>query len=167
MTAFKIGASDKDNFFYQIGNVKTNVYWHQPTQEAVNALVNDIKKLRLYTKYELFLVGGVVNGGIGRTWDIDIVINGKLDTVELESFMTDIYELALNVHRLLVDVRWLDKKPNIKGQYRLVRFGKVTKKVGHNVSHQNLFKTENPLSDLLIEHYYWFDADIKTNYVKI
>jgi len=76
INTFKIGVKKDQSFLYRIGNVSTNNMWKKPTYQDVQNLVINLRKLKNFDKYELFLVGGVVNGGIGKTTDIDIIVNG-------------------------------------------------------------------------------------------
>ena len=137
-------------FLYEAGPVRTTKVWGQPTLEKIKFLVKDIKKIKNYEKYEIFLIGGVVNGGLGQTWDIDIAINGPMNPEEFEAFLSDVYDLALNKHRLLVDVFWLDKKPvnHIQPvEYKVVCFGRVKKQIGDE---ESILENGKPISKYLV-----------------
>jgi hypothetical protein len=150
MSAFDIGAQDNQKFFYKIGSVTTRKAWSKPNENLKNFLF-DLRKKKYFPKYQLFLVGGVVNG-IKKTNDIDIVLNGNMN-YHLEKVFHDMYDLALNKHRLLVDVKWLDKKPSDnleKKTYQAVQFGMAMKQVGDIVSSINLFEGNIRLTEHLV-----------------
>jgi hypothetical protein len=132
--------------------------WTIPTSEKINFLAKELKQINS-GKYDLFLIGGVVNGKLGNTWDIDIVVNGEMDYQVFEDFLHDVYNLALNKHGLLVDVRWLDKKPvdnknNI--EYSSIRFGYARKKIDDVEAEINLFKKGRKVSEYLVEQKFIF-----------
>lgn len=171
MDTFKIGVSPEAKFLYKIGSVTTNKAWGKPNKQNLENLINDIKNIKNFHKYELFLVGGVANGRIGQTTDIDIIVNGHF-TYELEKFFHDLYDLALNKHRLLVDVKWLDKKPSDNKEekiYQAVQFGKVTKQIDDNISEINLFEKNIKLTENLVLRTLKFPNKHKTqtNYIQI
>ena len=152
MDTFQIGAIPNKKFQYTIGSVTTNKAWKRPNKENLENFIKDLRNIRNFHKYELFLVGGVVNGGIGKTNDIDIIVNGKFD-YELENFFHDLYDMALNKHRLLVDVKWLDKKPSDSLEaitYQAVQFGKAVKQVDEDISEVNLFVKNIKLTEYLV-----------------
>jgi len=169
----------KDNFFYQAGSVITTKAWYMPTYENVEQLLNDISQQNY--PYDLYLVGGVANGKIGNTFDIDIVATGMVIYDEFEAFLHDIYDLALNKHRLLVDVRWIDKpieklqylvNNNEYEAYKSIRFGYYFKKSLEEVLEINLFEKFPKISDYMIEKEVVYPTEksincINHNYVKI
>jgi hypothetical protein len=151
ISTFKKGVKKDQFFLYRIGNVSTNNIWVKPTYTDIQNLLIQIKKLKDFDKYELFLIGGVVNNGIGKTTDIDIVINGKL-SYELEYFFHDLYRLGFD-NNLLLDVRWLDKSPvNHKQEiiYQCVQFGRVYKQIDDVISEINLFDKNIMLTEHLV-----------------
>jgi len=154
MEAFFIPANPKQSFLYRIGTVTTKKAWYKPTKEKLVNFINDMKNIENYEKYQLFLVGGVVNGGIGKTFDVDILINGHIHDVSvLEKFLHDIHDLGLNKHGLLVDAKWVDEKPSCSlepKKYRAVQFGKVYKQIGEHVSEIDMFAKNIKLSDNLV-----------------
>lgn len=141
------------NFYYQVGPISTTFPWFRPTPERIKNLVKEAKQIKDYQKYTLFLVGGVVNGKLGKTWDVDIVINGDIsDLDQYQNFLAQLYDLALNKHGLLIDVCWLDKKPvnthqNI--EYTAVMFGEARKRIGNDESVMS-FKNSERLTEYLI-----------------
>ena len=107
MNTYENGINSEDKEFeYEVGSVTTKIAWYQPTNYIVNKLIKTIKKIKNFDKYELFLVGGVVNGRIGETWDVDIIVSGEIIPKEFEEFLHEIYDIALNKFNILVDVRW-------------------------------------------------------------
>ena len=159
MNIFNHSSSKDGDFFYQAGTVTTRNAWFKPTIENVAEFLKDLKKVENYDKYKLFLVGAIANEGIGNTWDIDIIVNGRLDCLEIEKLFRSIYDLALNKHRLLVDVRWNDIEPQSTDQEKLiktVRFGYYAKKIGEKKSEINLFNKNKRISEFLVESFYPF-----------
>lgn len=149
MRNFKNTAPDGAFFLYEVGSVKTSIPWHRPTSEKIKFLIKDIKKMKNYQKYEIFLIGGVVNGKLGKTWDIDIAINGPSEIENLEPFFHEVYDLALNKHNLLVDMVWLDQKPALNVKYRAISFGAVKKIIGQE---ESISKFGKPISKYLVEN---------------
>lgn len=164
-------------FFYQAGSVITHKPWGKPTFLNVEKLLDEIKA---FCDYDMYLVGGVANGKIGNTWDIDIIVNGLIVYQEFENTLHEIYDLALNKHNLLVDVRWIDKPVEklselVEGDrsevYKSVRFGYYLKKIGADVSEINLFNNGKKLTDYLVERDISFPTEKclnnSNNYIKI
>lgn len=165
-------------FFFQAGSAYTKKAWKMPTYENVEDFLNEIKDL---SPYDMYLVGGMVNGKIGNTWDLDIVVTGPIVYQEFEDVIHNIYDIALNKYRLLVDIRWIDKPidrlqylmdNNLSETYKSVRFGYYLKKIGDEVSETNLFSQGKKLTDYLIERDVVFPTEkclqLKThNYIKI
>ena len=173
--AFQIGSRCGD-FFYKIGSVSTVKAWKNPNIKNLNQLIDDIKKIDGYKKFDLFLVGGVVNGRLGHTDDIDIILNGECTIEELEDFLITLYDLALNKHNLLVDVKWLNARPSscVKENivYTAIHFGYCEKKVGEIHSRINFFDRYKKIGkDLIIREILFPNEKSKkinkTNFVKI
>jgi hypothetical protein len=165
------------DFFYQVGSVYTKKMWYKPTYEKIELFLNEIKNL---TSYDMYLVGGVVNGKIGNTWDVDIVVTGPIVYQEFEDVLHNIYDLALNKYRMLVDVRWYDKPierlkylidNNQTEKWKTIRYGYYFKKIGEDVSEINLFEKCKRLTDYLIESEVTFplnkSLNIQNNYIKV
>ena len=138
--------STTTDFYYKVGPISTTTPWFRPTTERIKNLVKEAKQIKDYQKYKLFLVGGVVNGKLGKTWDIDIVVNGDISNYQaFEGFLRELYNLALNKHGLLIDVCWLDKKPvdaHQSVEYTAVMFGDVIKRIGSEQSVMSFEKSE-------------------------
>jgi hypothetical protein len=63
------------------------------------------------------------------------------------------YDTALNQHRLLIDVKWLNKRPSDnyeKKIYQAIQFGKAIKQVGDVISEINLFDGNIKLTEHLV-----------------
>jgi len=161
MNTFKNGVeSMKIDFEYQVGSVITTTPWLQPTKHILNKFIKTIPKIEYYEKYNLFLVGGVVNGRIRETWDVDIVVCGEIIPEEFEQFLHDIYELALNKFNILVDVRWFNVpierlthliESNKQEKVKTIRFGHFRKKIAEEESTINLFEMGKKISKYLVE----------------
>ena len=168
----------KGEFFYQVGSVITHKPWVKPTFQNVEVLLDEIKDI---SPYDMYLVGGVANGKIGNTWDVDIVVTGNIVYQEFQEVIHNIYDLALNKHKVLVDIRWIDKPidrlqylidNNESETYKSIRFGYYLKKIGDDVSEINLFKDNNRITDYLIEKEIVFPVEKSLNtkshnYIKI
>jgi len=147
-------------FEYQVGSVTTTIPWFQPTKHILNKFIKTIPKIENYEKYNLFLVGGVVNGRIGKTWDVDIVVCGEIIPHEFEKFLHEIYEIALNKFNILVDVRWFNVpierhnqlvETNKMVKVKTIRFGHFQKKIGNECTIINLFEKGKKISKYLVE----------------
>jgi hypothetical protein len=165
------------DFFYQVGSVYTKKPWKMPTYENVEELLNEIKNI---SPYDMYLVGGVVNGKIGNTWDIDIIVTGPIVYKEFEDVIHNIYDISLNKYRLLVDIRWINKSIDrlqylidnkLSETYKSVRFGYYLKKIGDEVSEINLFENSKKLTDYLIEREVTFPTEksltTNNNFIRI
>jgi hypothetical protein len=141
MNTFKNGIEYNDTTFqYEVGSVKTTIPWYKPTKHILNKFIKTIPEIQYYEKYNLFLVGGVVNGKLGETWDVDIVVCGDIIPHEFEKFIHQIYDIALNKFNILVDVRWFNipierhnqlVEANKKEKVKTIRFGHYQKKIGN------------------------------------
>jgi hypothetical protein len=161
MNTFKTGLLETDiEFEYQAGSVSTKIPWYQPTDALLNKFVKTIKKIENYDKYDLFLVGGVVNGNIGKTWDVDIIVCGDIIPEQFEKFLHDLYHIALNKFNILVDVRWFNVpvehhnnlvNANKVERVKSIRFGTYRKKIGDSESITNLFEKGNKITENLVE----------------
>jgi hypothetical protein len=165
------------DFFYQVGSVYTKKMWNMPTYEKIESFLNEIKNL---SPYDMYLVGGVVNGKIGSTWDVDIVVTGSIVYQEFEDVLHNIYDLALNKYKMLVDVRWYDKPierlkylidNNETEKWKTIRYGYYLKKIGDDVSEINMFEKCKRLTDYLIEAEVTFPLNkslkLQNNYIKV
>jgi len=147
-------------FEYQVGSVTTTIPWFQPTKNILNKFIKTIPKIEYYEKYNLFLVGGIVNKKISETWDVDIVVCGEIIPHEFEKFLHEIYDIALNKFNILVDVRWFNApierynqlvEANKKEKVKTIRFGHYQKKIGNECTEINLFEKGKKISKYLVE----------------
>jgi hypothetical protein len=147
-------------FEYQVGSVTTTIPWFQPTKHILNKFIKTIPKLEYYEKYNLFLVGGVVNKRISETWDVDIVVCGDIIPHEFEKFLHQVYDIALNKFNILVDVRWFNipierhnqlVEAKIEEKVKTIRFGHYQKKIGNECTEINLFGRGKKISKYLVE----------------
>lgn len=161
MSTFQNGVESTDIVFeYEAGSVKTTIPWFQPTKHILNKFIKTITKIENYGKYNLFLVGGVVNRRIGETWDVDIVVCGEIIPIEFEKFLHEIYEIALNKFNILVDVRWFSIpierhnqliKTKKQEKVKTIRFGHFRKKIGDECTKIDLFERGKKISKHLVE----------------
>ena len=104
------------DFYYQIGEFSTTLPWGRPTWMKIRRFLLELRKTEIYNKYKIVMHGGIMYD-IHNTWDLDIqLISKKIDSYEeLENDLYFIYDIALNKHRLLVDVGFFYKEwnPNI------------------------------------------------------
>lgn len=161
MSTFKNGVYFKDiSFEYQAGSVLTNNAWTKPKADILNKFVKTIQEIHNYGKYELFLVGGVVNGNIEHTWDIDIIVCGDMIPSEFEQLLHNIYDIALNKFNILVDVRWFNvpivrfnqllEEKKVE-RVKTIRFGYFRKKIGDEESIIDLFEKGKKVTKYLVE----------------
>jgi hypothetical protein len=161
MNTFQNGVeSTSIEFEYQAGSVTTIIPWFQPTKHITNKFIKTISKIQNYGKYNLFLVGGIVNGRIGKTWDVDIVVCGDIVPQEFEKFLHEIYDIALNKFNILVDVRWFNVPIERHNQLletkkqekvKTIRFGRFQKKIAEECTEINLFEKGKKISNHLVE----------------
>ena len=161
MNTFQNGVETMDiEFEYQVGSITTTIPWFQPTKRILNKFIKTIPKIEYYEKYNLFLVGGVVNGKLSETWDVDIVVCGEIIPYEFENFLHEIYDIALNKFNILVDVRWFDVpierhnqlvEAKIGEKVKTIRFGRFQKKIGNECTTINLFEKGKKISKYLVE----------------
>ena len=153
MSTFKLAAKRGVKFRYQIGSVSTEKAWGKPNMVILSRFCHAIKNIKNYEKYQLFLVGGVVNGGIDVTTDVDILVTGHVDIFQLEKFLHDLHHLGLNEFGLLIDAKWIDDKPSETLEprtYKAIQFGRVVKQIGEHESVIDLFENNTKLTDFLV-----------------
>ena len=161
MSTFKNGIYSEDiSFEYQAGSVFTKNAWNKPTIDILNKFVKTIREIDNYGKYELFLVGGVANGNIKHTWDIDIIVCGNIIPSEFEQLLHDIYNIALNKFNILVDVRWFSVPIGLFNKLleekrvervKTIRFAYFRKKIGDEESIIDLSDKGKKISKYLVE----------------
>lgn len=99
------------DFFYQAGSVTTNTLWTRPFYEKIVGFLQDKNVHTILKKYDAYLHGGILWNT--PTWDLDILL--KLDWTEstdwnqIETDINNLNNIALNQHRLLLDVSVTNK----------------------------------------------------------
>ena len=102
--------------------------------------------------YNLHLVGDVL-WGFNNTENIDIIITGNPTSyMVLEDYMHYMYDIALNKYNILIDISWVNIKPddivytpdlNFSYDNDFLRIGYVRKQIGEE--HEELDLRINPL----------------------
>lgn len=101
-----------EDFYYSIGNAKTDVPWFRPDPQYLNSWKEEFFALEESTKYRYFLHGGALIDP-SSTWDVDLLISGLIspdDYDELEFVMYAISQLGFK-HRQLIEPFWQDTTP--------------------------------------------------------
>ena len=147
MKAFDMTATKGQDFFYRRGKVYTTKVWGRPSYDLLKSFLKKIKsETTILTDYNVYVMGGVLYS-FEDTWDVDFCITGNIsDHNKLESQMNEMYDLALNEFKILIDIQWLEiplpeisheqlMSPNFQG-YRLkfIKTTPIIKKVGDSES---------------------------------
>lgn len=147
MNAFDMTAKKGQDFFYRRGRVYTTKVWGRPSYDLLKSFLQKIKlETTILTDYNVYIMGGVLYS-FEDTWDVDFCITGNIsDHSKLESQMNEMYDLALNEFKILIDIQWLEiplpeisyeelMSPNFQG-YRLkfIKTTPIIKKVGNSES---------------------------------
>jgi hypothetical protein len=153
MSVFATPYNPSKYFSYQRGKIITEKYWEQPTYSKVKEFLLEIKNdSDIMQDYNLDLVGDVL-WGFNNTWDIDIIITGNPTSyIVLEDYMHYMYDIALNKYNILIDVSWVNMKPdgiiytpdlNFSYDSDFLRIGYVRKQIGEE--YEELDLRTNPL----------------------
>jgi len=140
-------------FLYQRGKTTTETPWERPTYSKVKEFFNEIKNTSDIMKdYELHLLGGIL-WDFNKTWDVDInMIGNPTSYIVLEDYMHYMYDIALNKYNLLIDVTWVNTKPEdivYTPDYSFVQdieflsIGYVKKIIGEEFEELNLIANPN------------------------
>ena len=147
MNAFDMTAKKGQDFFYRRGRVYTTKVWGRPSYDLLKSFLQKIKsETTILTDYNVYIMGGVLYS-FEDTWDVDFCITGNIsDHNKFESQMNEMYDLALNEFKILIDIQWLEiplpeisneelMSPNFQG-YRLkfIKTTPIIKKVGDSES---------------------------------
>ena len=147
MNAFDMTVSEGQDFFYRRGKVYTTKVWGRPSYDLLKSFLKKIKsETTILTDYNVYVMCGVLYS-FEDTWDVDFCITGNIsDHNKLESQMNEMYDLALNEFKILIDIQWLEiplpeisyeelMSPNFQG-YRLkfIKTTPIIKKVGDSES---------------------------------
>ena len=153
------------DFYYKIGPVETTKVWISPIGiEKVNRWIEDFEELDL-GDYEVYLGGKYVIDPL-NTHDVDICLTGPIyDYMKLYEIMKRGYDLALNKHNFLIDIKHYDnldffKYPRTKGfkRYHIMTelAGEEIKKINGEIVHRKLKKTHIPNAD-------WIPKELAVN----
>jgi len=99
-------------FSYQRGKIITENPWKRPTYSKVKEFLFEIQSTSNIMKdYDLYLLGGIL-WDFNKTWDVDInLIGNSASHKVLEDYMHYMYDTALNKYNLLIDIAWVNTKP--------------------------------------------------------
>lgn len=166
MSVFSKIVEPGSKFLYERGKVSTTTPWTRPTYNKVKSFLQEVKENSdIFTKYESFIMGGVLFD-FNTTWDLDIgLIGGDGDDEELEEALNYITDVSLNKYHLLTDPSWyLSKKENIsylelvegeflQGDTLHKTVGYVKKQVGEDIVEVDLRKKQDAvkLTEFLIK----------------
>jgi hypothetical protein len=98
-------------FSYQRGKITTETPWNPPTYSKVKEFLFEIQTTSDIMKdYDLYLVGDVLWGFNNE--DINIIMVGNPTSyIVLEDYMHYMYDIALNKYNILIDINWVNTKP--------------------------------------------------------
>ena len=120
-------------FYYQKGDISTNIPWVKPSPLAFNQWLEEWLQTQGIGDYKIFLTGAFcqnyfLNKNID-TWDIDIILIGKIQKYNvLKNILDEAVKIGFK-HNLLIDVFWRDKLPevNLFSQEKVITYTSVTK----------------------------------------
>lgn len=138
-------------FFYQKGPIFTTIPWSRPHHVKMRAFFEDVRdNTSIMERYDFYILGGVL-WDYKNTWDLDINITGPIQSyIKLEEDFSKLYDLALNKHKILIDVSWVSKKPSDRNYEELensnfmgedidsIRFSYTKKQIGDVISEIDL-----------------------------
>jgi hypothetical protein len=112
MSVFAKPYNPSKYFSYQRGKIITEQPWKRPTYSRVKEFLLEIQNTSDIMKdYDLYLLGGVL-WDFNKTLDVDINLIGNPNSyIVLEDYMHYMCDIALNKYNLLVDVAWVNTKP--------------------------------------------------------
>jgi hypothetical protein len=112
MSVFAKPYNPSKYFLYQRGKIITEQPWKRPTYSKVKEFLFEIQNTSEIMKdYDLHLLGGVL-WDFNTTWDVDISMMGNPSSyIVLEDYMHYMYDIAFNKYNLLVDIAWVNTKP--------------------------------------------------------
>ena len=95
-----------NDFLYQVGSVTTTTKWTKPVYEKIVRFLQDVDVSNILEKYESYIHGGILWNA--HTWDLDILLKYNWDETTdwdiIEADFNQLNDIALNKHRLLLDV---------------------------------------------------------------
>jgi hypothetical protein len=112
MSVFVKPYNPQKSFSYQKGKIITEQPWKRPTYSKIKEFLLEIQNTSDIMKdYDLYLIGGVL-WDFNTTWDVDISMIGNPSSyIVLEDYMHYMYDTALNKYNLLIDISWVNTKP--------------------------------------------------------
>jgi hypothetical protein len=140
-------------FSYQRGKIITEQPWKPPTYSRVKEFLLEIQNTSDIMKdYDLYLLGGVL-WDFNKTWDVDInMVGNPASYIVLEDYMHYMYDIALNKYNLLIDISWVNTKPEdiiYTPNYSFISDNKflcivyVKKQIGDEISETDLRNKPN------------------------
>lgn len=153
MSVFNQFYNPSKSFSYQIGKIITEKPWRRPTYSVIKEFLFEIQNTSDIMKdYDLYLLGGIL-WDFNNTWDVDIVMIGNPSSyMILEDYMYYMYDLALNKYNLLIDVSWINTKPEdiiYTPDYSFItdddflKIGYIRKQIGEEFGEINLCDKPN------------------------
>lgn len=153
MSVFIKPYNPQKSFSYQVGKVITEKPWTRPNYHKLKEFFKEIQNSSEILKdYDLYLLGGVL-WDFNNTWDVDIaMINNPSSYIVLEDYMYYMYDIALNKYNLLIDVAWLDTKPediiytpdySFITDNNFLKIGYIKKQIGEEFDEINLINHPN------------------------
>jgi hypothetical protein len=147
MSVFAKPYNSSKYFSYQRGKIITEKYWEQPTYSKLKEFLLEIKNdSDIMKDYDLYLVGDILWGF--NTEDINIIMVGNPTSyIVLEDYMHYMYDIALNKYNILIDVSWVNTKPediiytpdlNFSYNNDFLRIGYVRKQIGEEYEELDL-----------------------------
>jgi hypothetical protein len=167
-------------FFYQKGPIVTTLPWSRPDHLKMRAFFEDIRdNTSIMERYDLYILGGVL-WDYKNTWDLDINITGPIENyIKLEEDFSKLYDLALNKHKILIDVSWVSERPLDRNYEELensnfmgedidsIRFSYTKKQIGdvlNEIDLSILAKEEDRITNNLVKNN-WSNWKIKKGLV--
>lgn len=97
------------NFYYSIGEAKTDVPWFRPDPQYLNKWKEEFFRVPITSKYRYIIHGSAIQNS-SKTWDVDISIIGpgaEEDYPDLELVMYAMRQIGFK-HRQLIEPFWQD-----------------------------------------------------------
>ena len=114
------------DFFYQVGSTTTNTPWTMPIYENVVGFLQDEEVGNILQKYESYLYGGILWDAPTR--DLDILLkhewNESTDWNLIESDFNKLNDIALNKHRLRLDISMTNNLYTLPSKQYLLELNK-------------------------------------------
>lgn len=148
MTVFNKPYNPQKYFLYQKGKVITKTPWGRPTYSKLKDFLIEINNTSDIMKdYDLYLIGEVL-WTFNNTWDVSIIMVGNPSSyVVLEDYMHYMYDIAFNKFNILIDVSWVNTKPediiytpdySFTNDNEFLKIGYTKKQIGEEFDEINL-----------------------------